>query len=165
MASTSEHPGAGEARIKVPLSNNKQFLSGLMFLGIGAVAIYIAQDYPMGTALRMGPGYFPIVLGGIIGLFGIYELIKGILKPEPIVGNWSVRALMILPLSAVIFGILMEHAGFILALIVLVFASASASKEFKLWEVAALAVGLTIACTGLFIYGLGLPYPLIHGMY
>jgi putative tricarboxylic transport membrane protein len=156
---------APEVRAKVPLTNNKQFLSGLMFIGIGAVAIYIAQDYPMGTALRMGPGYFPIVLGGIIGLFGIYELIKGILKPEPIVGNWSIRALIILPLSAVIFGILMEHAGFIPALIVLVFVSAMASEEFKLWEVALLALGLTVGCTGLFIYGLGLPYPLIQGMY
>src|SRR5687768_14910444 len=116
---------APEVRTKVGLANNKQFLSGLMFLGIGAIAIYIAQDYPMGTALRMGPGYFPIVLGGIIGLFGIYELIKGILKPEPLVGNWSLRALIILPLSAVIFGVLMEHAGFIPALIALVFVSAS----------------------------------------
>jgi len=165
MASTSPHPGDPEVRMKVPLTNNKQFLSGLMFLGIGAVAIYIAQDYPMGTALRMGPGYFPIVLGGIIGLFGIYELIKGLLKPEPIIGNWSIRALIILPVSAVIFGLLMEHAGFIPALITLVFVSALASDEFKLWEVAALAAGLMVGCWALFIWGLGLPYPLIHGMY
>ena len=149
--------------MKVELRNNKRFLSGLMFLGIGAVAIYIAQDYPMGSALRMGPGYFPIVLGGIIGLFGIYELIIGVLKPDAVKGNWSLRALIILPISAVIFGILMEHAGFIPALIVLVFVSASAGSEFKLWEVAALSVGLLIGCTALFIYGLGLPYPLIHG--
>ena len=151
--------------MKVELRNNKRFLSGLMFLGIGAVAIYIAQDYPMGTALRMGPGYFPIVLGGIIGLFGIYELVLGVLKPDPVKGNWSLRALAILPLSAVIFGILMEHAGFIPALIALVFASAAASKEFKFTEVLISAVVLTVACTGVFIYGLGLPYPLIHGMY
>ena len=149
--------------MKVELRNNRQFLSGLMFLVIGAVSIYIAQDYPMGSALRMGPGYFPIVLGGIIGLFGIYELISGVLKPEPIKGNWSIRALIVLPISAVVFGILMEHAGFIPALIVLVFVSAAASSEFKWWEVALLAVGLTIACTGLFIYGLGLPYPLLQG--
>ena len=153
-----------EARMKVPLMNNKRFLSGIMFLGIGAVAIYIAQDYPMGSALRMGPGYFPIVLGGIMGLFGIYELIIGVLKPDPVQGNWSIRALAILPISAVIFGVLMEHAGFIPALIALVFASALASNEFKFWEVLLLSVGLTIGCTGLFIYGLGLPYPLIVGM-
>ena len=152
-----------EARMKVPLSNNKQFLSGLMFLFIGGVAIFIAQDYPMGTALRMGPGYFPIVLGGIIGLFGIYELVKGLLKPEAIKGNWSLRALIVLPLSAVIFGVVMEQAGFIPAMIALIFASAAAGPEFKLWEVAAMAVLLTAASVGLFIYGLGLPYPLWSG--
>ena len=152
-----------ESVAKVPLTANKRFLSGIMFLIIGGVAIYIAQDYPMGSALRMGPGYFPIVLGGIIGLFGIWELIIGVLKPDPVKGNWSLRALIILPLACVIFGVLMETAGFIAALIALVIASAAAGDEFKLWEVLALAVGLTIMCTGIFIYGLGLPYPLFSG--
>jgi hypothetical protein len=152
-----------EARMKVPLSNNKQFLSGLMFLFVGGVSIFIAQDYPMGTALRMGPGYFPIVLGGIIGLFGIYELVKGLLKPEAIKGNWSLRALIVLPLAAVVFGVLMEHGGFIPAMIALMLISGLASNEFKFWEQLALAVGLMIASVGLFIYGLGLPYPLITG--
>ena len=150
--------------MKVPLMNNKRFLSGIMFLVIGAVAIYLAQDYPMGSALRMGPGYFPIVLGGVMGLFGIYELIIGVLKPDPVEGNWSIRALIVLPVAAVIFGVLMEHAGFVPAMIVLVFVSALAGPEFKFMEVLLLSVGLTIGCTALFIYGLGLPYPLIVGM-
>lgn len=145
------------------LMNNKRFLSGVMFLGIGAVAIYMAQDYPMGSALRMGPGYFPIVLGGIMGLFGIYELILGLMKPDPVKGNWSLRALVILPISAVVFGLLMERAGFVLALIVLVFVAAASSREFKFIEVAISAVLLTAASVGLFIYGLGLPYPLFSG--
>ena len=153
-----------EVRMKVPLLNNKRFLSGIMFLGIGAVAIYLAQDYPMGSALRMGPGYFPIVLGGVMGLFGIYELIIGVLKPDAVQGNWSIRALIVLPVAAVIFGVLMEHAGFIPAMIALVFVSALAGPEFKFVEVLLLSIGLTIGCTGLFIYGLGLPYPLIVGM-
>src|SRR5688500_19065328 len=118
-----------EANMKVALKDNKRFLSGIMFLFIGAVAIYMAQDYPMGSALRMGPGYFPIVLGGIIGLFGIYELIIGVLKPDEVKGNWSLRALIILPVAAVVFGVLMEHAGFIPALIALIFVSPADSSE------------------------------------
>jgi putative tricarboxylic transport membrane protein len=142
------------------LRNNKRFLAGLMFLAIGAVAIWMAQDYPIGSALRMGPGYFPIVLSGIMILFGIYELVLGIMKSDPVKGNWSIRALIVLPLAAVLFGILMEHGGFIPALVVLVFASAAASNEFKFMEVLISAVVLTIGSVGLFIYGLGLPYPL-----
>ena len=148
---------------KVELWENKDFLSGVMFIGIGALGIFMAQDYPMGSALRMGPGYFPIVLSGILMLMGIYCLIQGLLHPEKIVASWSVRALIILPIATIIFGLLMEHAGFIPALIVLVFVSASAGNEFKLWEVAVMAVGLTVGSWALFIWGLGLPYPLLVG--
>ena len=154
---------AGGVPAKVGPMSNKRFLSGVMFIGIGAIAIFMARDYPMGSALRMGPGYFPIVLGGIVIAFGVWEIIIGVLKPDPVKGNWSLRALAVLPISAVIFGILMEKAGFIPALIALIIASAFAGKEFKLIEILMLAVGLTVVCTGIFIYGLGLPYPLFQG--
>jgi putative tricarboxylic transport membrane protein len=143
--------------------NNKRFLSGLMFIVIGGVAIFIAQDYPMGSALRMGPGYFPIVLGGIMALFGIYEVILGIMKSDPVKGNWSIRALIILPLAAVVFGVMMEKVGFVPALIALIFVSAAASSEFKFLEVLMSAVVITVASVAVFIYGLGLPYPLFSG--
>ena len=150
--------------MKVALGDNKDFLTGLMFIGVGALGIYMAQDYPMGSALRMGPGYFPIVLSGLLILFGIYCLIQGLLKPEKLKGDgWSLRALVILPIGAVIFGLLMEYAGFVPALVVLVFVSAYASTEFKFKEVLMLAIGLTIGSWALFIWGLGLPYPLFAG--
>ena len=152
-----------ESVAKVPLLANKRFLSGIFFLAVGGASIYIAQDYPMGSALRMGPGYFPIVLGGILIAFGIWELIIGSLKPDPVKGFWSVRALIVLPLSAVIFGLLMEYAGFVAALVALMLVSALASEEFKFVEQLILAIAITIASVGLFIYGLGLPYPLWAG--
>ena len=59
-----------------------------------------------------------------------------------------------------LFGILMNYAGFVPALVVLIFGSALASDEFNLIEVSLLTVGLTIGCVAVFIWGLGLPYPL-----
>ena len=56
--------------MKVALHENRGVMSGVMFVGIGAIALTIARNYPMGSALRMGPGYFPNVLGGILILFG-----------------------------------------------------------------------------------------------
>lgn len=150
--------------MKVELRNNKRFLSGLMFIGIGGIALLIARDYPMGSALRMGPGYFPNVLAGVIILFGMGMLMKGVMRPERVEGTWSLRALCILPIATVIFGLLMEHAGFIPALLVLIVTSAYAGREFRFVEVAVLAILLTVACWGVFILGLGLPYPLIVGM-
>ena len=52
--------------MKLEIRNNKDFWAGMMFIGIGAAAMFIARDYPFGSALRMGPGYFPSVLGGIL---------------------------------------------------------------------------------------------------
>src|SRR3982750_3821285 len=164
MATPSDQGITPAAGMKVPLLENKNFLSGLFLLGVGGLGIFMAQDYPMGTALRMGPGYFPIVLSGMLILFGIYCLVQGLLKPEPLPGNWSLRALVILPIATVVFGLLMEHAGFIPALIALVFISAYAGSEFKFTEVLLMAIGLTIGSWALFIWGLGLPYPLIVGM-
>ena len=82
---------------------------------------------------------------------------------EKIEGNWSLRALVVLPLSLVLFGLLMEYAGFVPALMVLIVGSAAAGREFKLVEALLLAAGLTAFAVALFIYGLGLPYPLLVG--
>jgi uncharacterized membrane protein len=111
----------------------------------------------------MGPGYFPRVLGGILILFGIYIMATGLRSQEKIKAHWSVRALIVLPLSLILFGVLMDHAGFIPALAALIFGSAAAGKEFKFVEVLLLTVVLTVLSVATFIWGLELPYPLIKG--
>ena len=145
--------------MKVALRNNRDFWAGMMLIAIGLAAIFIARNYPFGSALRMGPGYFPSVLGGLLILFGIAVVIKGVRSGEPIEGNWSLRALIVLPLALVLFGVLMESAGFIPALGVLIFASASATTEFTVLEVSLLTGFLIALSVAVFIWGLGLPYP------
>jgi hypothetical protein len=142
----------------------KDFWGGLTLVAIGALAMVLAREYPFGTALRMGPGYFPTLLGGVLVLFGLYLAAYGLRKGELIEGNWSLRALVIVPLSLVLFGVLMDRAGFIRALAVLIFGSAAASTEFRFVEVALLTVVLTAFSVAVFIFGLGLPYPLIVGL-
>jgi putative tricarboxylic transport membrane protein len=145
---------------------NKDLWAGLMYIVTGAAGMWIARDYPFGSALRMGPGYFPSVLSGLMILMGLYVLALGLRKNhEKIQGNLSLRALIILPLSTVVFGVLMEEAGFIPAMAALIPISAAAGREFKWGEVILLTVGLTIACALGFIYALGLPYPLIKGLW
>jgi uncharacterized membrane protein len=150
--------------MRIEISDNKDFWAGMMLIATGTVAIVIARDYAFGTALRMGPGYFPSILGGLLVLFGLYLVVKGLRSNEKIEGSWSLRALIVLPLSLVLFGILMERAGFIPALVVLIFGSATAGTEFRLVEVVIFTIVLTVLCVALFIWGLGLPYPLIAGL-
>jgi uncharacterized membrane protein len=143
--------------------NNKDVWAGLLLIAIGAAAMFIARNYGFGTALRMGPGFFPIVLGSVLVLFGLYMLGSGLRQPEQIAGSWSLRALIILPLALVLFGVLMEHGGFVPAMLVLIFASATASTEFRFVEVLLFSIGLTALSVIVFVWALGLPYPLITG--
>jgi hypothetical protein len=146
------------------LLHGKDFWAGLMFIGLGAASMMLGRDYAMGTAVRMGPGYFPAVLGGLLVLFGLYFVARSLHSPVALDRDWSLRALIILPLSLVLFGLLMDRAGFVPALFVLVFGSAAAGREFRLVEALALSAFLTAFAVVLFVWGLGLPYPLIVGL-
>ena len=149
--------------MKIELRSNKDFWAGIMLIATGAASIFIARDYPFGSTMRMGPGYFPSMLGGILALFGIYVMIIGLRRGEKITVHCSTRALIVLPFSLIAFGVLMTYVGFIPALAVLIFGSASAGRDFKFVEVLLLTVILTALSVAIFIWGLGLPYPLIKG--
>jgi putative tricarboxylic transport membrane protein len=139
---------------------NKDLWSGAMLIASGALTMFIARNYAFGTTLRMGPGYFPIVLGGILILFGLYLVATGLRSEERIEASWPIRGMILLPLAFVLFGVLMTYAGFVPALVVLIFCSALASPQFKLVEVVLLSVILTALSVALFVWGLGLPYRL-----
>lgn len=144
----------------------KDFWSGLMLIAIGGGAVFIARNYQFGSSLRMGPGYFPTVLGSLLILFGIYFVGQGLRSSaEKLEGTWSLRALIILPLSLVLFGLLIDRAGFVPAMLALIIGSATASTQFKLTEVLLFAVLLTALCVVVFVWLLGLPYELITGIW
>ncbi len=149
--------------MKLGLSKNRDFWAGLMLMGIGVAAIYIARDYRFGSTTKMGPGFFPALLGGVLIAFGVAIVVVGLRSGEQIQGRLSLRALFLLPLSLVLFGILMELAGFIPAMAAVISVSAASGREFKWVEVLLLTLLLTGASAALFIWGLGLPYPLIKG--
>jgi len=149
--------------MKLEIGRNRDFWSGLMFFVFGALAVFVAREYPFGKALRMGAGYFPTLMGWVLILFGIYIMAKGLRRSEKIEGNGSFRAMIVLPLMIVLFGVLMERAGFIPALALLAFGSAAAGKEFHWGEALLLTAILTGLSLGVFIWGLGLPFPLVKG--
>ena len=92
--------------MKPDLRNNKDFLAGILFVFVGALALVSASGYPMGAAARMGPGYFPTVPGGILILFGLCVLARGIASGAKVKGEWGWR-----PLAWVALSILARHGG------------------------------------------------------
>ena len=146
--------------MKVDLQNNKDFLAGLLMISVGAIAFYMALDYPFGSALRMGPGYFPRVLAGILMTFGLYVMIRGIKSGEKVEGAWGWKALAFITVAFVVFGWLMDRIGMIPSLVIMFFLAAFAGHQFKWLEVTILTVLMTAFAWAVFIWGLGLPYRL-----
>ena len=149
--------------MKPDLWNNRDFLAGLLFIVLGGLAVALARDYPIGSTMRMGPGYFPMVLGGILFLFGVYVLLRGVRSGDKVKGEWGYRPLALIALSIVLFGFLLDRVGMVPAIVVALFVAAAAGREFRLKEVLLLAVVMTAFSVAVFSYGLKLPYPLLGG--
>ena len=149
--------------MKIELRNNKDFLAGLLMLSFGAIGLYLALDYPFGSALRMGPGYFPRVLSAIIMAFGVFVLARGIVNTEKVQGVWGWKPLFFIVGALVAFGWIMNRYGLIPAIVVMFFIAAFGGHEFKILEVIILAVVMCAFAVGVFVYGLSLPYPLLQG--
>jgi len=143
----------------------KNFWIGLIFLCFGVAAIYLIGDNEMGTAGRMGPAYFPTVLGGLLALIGVAGIIRAFIGrhagEHDAIGAIHIRDIVIVLAAVILFGVLMRGAGLAVAAFVLVFLSAFASKQFKAGPTLILAVGLSAFAVLLFVKLLGLPMPIL----
>ena len=145
----------------MPIRNPKDFWSGLLFLGVGGAVVLLARDYQLGSALKMGPGYFPTALGGLLALVGLVAVARSFIRPGTAMEPFYWRLLLMVTGSTVLFGLLMRGAGLSVAVPVLVLVSSAASIYFRWRTALILAVGLTALAALLFVKGLGLPIPLI----
>lgn len=131
-----------------------------MFTAAGLAAVYIAQDYSMGTAGRMGPAYFPTVLGGILATVGLIIFGRSFFgKQEEGVKHFAVKPLLLVLAAVLVFGFLFRQAGLMVAIPAVIFISAVSSPKFKLLPTALLAIGLSLFSWFLFVKMLGLPLP------
>jgi hypothetical protein len=147
--------------MRLAFLDSKDFWAGVVLTAAGIGAVVIARDYPLGTMFRMGAGYFPLILGGLLVLFGLYLVVKGLRSGERIEPGWSLRALVVLPLSLVLFGFFMDRAGLVPALAALVVGSAAAGRESRPVEVILLTLFLVGFCAAVFVWALGLAWPLV----
>ena len=144
---------------------SKDFLSGLMFIGFGLLALYIGQKLALGTPVRMGPGYVPRMLSLIlIGLGALVCIIAVVSGSDPVEApKW--KPITLVTLGIVCFALLFERAGLIPALIVLVTIASLAGEEFKITEVIGLIVALAVLCTLVFKVGLGMNIYILRGVW
>ena len=147
------------------MRSNQDVLAGVLFLLIGLGAVAGARDYEMGTAMRMGPAYFPTVLGWVLYVFGAFLLLRGIARGGGAAVTWGWKPLGFVILSIVLFGFTITRFGLIPALVVMFFACAAAGREFRFREVLALTAVMSAFAVGVFVYALKLPFQLFPGFY
>jgi hypothetical protein len=156
----------GGDTMRLKIRNPQDFCSGLLFFALGALAIYLAREYEMGSALRMGPGYFPTWLGGILMGFGV--VIGGLAfriegEDAQSLGwrEWAWRPWLVLTATLALFALLMEaDFGFVPSIMLLIIGCALAHKDVHWKETILLSIFVTAGAVAIFIYGLGMPYPL-----
>ena len=144
------------------IRNQRDFGAGIMFIVVGAFFAIIATQYRMGTAAKMGPGYFPFWLGVLMAFIGLLLLFNSFSKKtaEEKMPKWDFKIMLWITGSVVLYGILLPTMGFIFAIFALVFASASVSHDFG-WKGTALNALFLVGFTYLaFVKGLGLTFPL-----
>jgi hypothetical protein len=135
----------------------KDFWTGIIFLFFGVGAVLIGQDYAMGSAGRMGPAYFPTVLGTLLSVIGLIGIVRSFIVVGEPIGRFYMKELVLILIAIILFGILMRGAGLVPAIIVLIFLSAYAGPKFNVKEVSMLAAGLAIFAVLVFVKLLGLP--------
>lgn len=138
----------------------KDFWSGVMYLAFGLAAVWLARDYGMGSAGRMGPGYFPTVLGALLALIGLISAVRAFFGDGEGIGRFAWGEVALVLGAVLLFGFLVRSAGLVVALPALVVIGAFASKRFRLAPSLLLAAGLTVFSVLVFVKGLGVPMPL-----
>ena len=134
-----------------------------MYVVIGLFFTIIATQYQMGTAAKMGPGYFPFYLGLLLTLLGLLVLVKSFSATAAIekIPKFNWRIIAQITGSVVLYGLLLPRLGFLIAVVTLVLVSASASKEFT-WKGSLINAGFLVAFTySVFVLGLKLQFPLL----
>lgn len=154
----------------VPITKAPRDLgSSFIIVMIGVTGLYFGAELTMGTAGRMGPGYFPRLLSWLIIAMGAGIGLASLSLSGPPVQAPQFRPMVFALASIVVFGYLMNGftifgyevpgLGLAITAVVLVLIAAMARREFKLTESLLLGVGLSVATVLIFVYGLGQPLP------
>jgi Tripartite tricarboxylate transporter TctB family len=143
------------------IRSTKDFWAGLLYIFFGSIAIIVARDYGMGTGAKMGPAYFPTILGALLAGIGLISVIRSLITPGTPIGAFAFKGLILVTASVVLFGFIARGVGLVVALPLLVVMSASASKRFRWRTALIMAAVLTMFCSVVFVEGLGIPLPIV----
>jgi putative tricarboxylic transport membrane protein len=142
------------------IKSPKDFWCGLLLLAIAGIFATGLLRLPIGTAFRMGPGYFPMVLTILLATLGAAILVNGMRVEGPRVSAVPLRALIFIALPVVFFGLTLRGLGLVLSLGITVLATTLAAREWNPVVAISTTLALVVGCVAIFVVGLGLPLSL-----
>ncbi|MBZ2209178.1 tripartite tricarboxylate transporter TctB family protein [Massilia soli] len=147
--------------MSLSIRSPKDFWSGIMFLCFGLAGVYIAREYAMGSAGRMGPAFFPTMLGWMLAAIGFATAVRAMIGHGQALEKVAFKELFLVLGSVLLFAFLLRGGGLAVAIPVLIMVSAYASHKFTWKESALLAFGSAAVSIMLFVKALGLPLPVL----
>lgn len=152
------------------IKSQKDFFSGLMFMAVGVAFAWGATTYTVGTGARMGPGYFPLVLGVLLAVLGGVLAFKSLVvetEDGEKIGTWAWKPLFFIIAANLVFGLMLgglpnlkiPAMGLIAGIYALTFIASLAGEEFSVKAVFVLATVLSIMSYLAFIVLLKLQFP------
>jgi hypothetical protein len=142
-------------------SATKDLLAGLVFVGFGLAFSVTATTYEIGTALRMGPGYFPLVLGALLVVLGVLIIAKGYVAAEGApIGPVPWKAAVMIAGAVLLFGATVRGLGVVPSVFMTALVAGLSGRRPGVVAPVVIAVGLTVASVVIFVVALQLPLPL-----
>lgn len=141
--------------------NLKDVIAGSVCVVAGlAFAIAALRTLSIGGAARMGPGYFPLLLGGLLCVLGLAIILRGLRSvPAPLEGvTW--RGMLLIGGAPLVFAATVVPLGLVPSLFLATLLAAISSRDASFLRILVITVGIVVFCITVFSYGLGLPVPL-----
>ena len=149
--------------ISMKIRNHHDLWSGVMFGGFGILFMILSQQYQLGSSAKMGPGYFPTMLGGLCTFLGLIMALGAFRgsQREDRVAKVGWREIIVILSGVALFAALLQPLGIVVALIVLILVTSMASHEFRLRDTVISAIVLLVMSYLVFVKGLELQFPLL----
>lgn len=133
------------------------FWSGLLLVAIAGAALYYIASLEIGTALEMGPGYFPLMIASVLAVMGAALMVRGLAVDGPEVPPMNLRATVLVLASFLAFALLLDRFGLVAAILAQSLIAGFASRESVLWQSLLFGAAMAAASVVLFVWLLGIP--------
>jgi hypothetical protein len=143
--------------MRIRVRNPQDLAAGLFFLAIAGGALWVAWDYPTGTAVRMCSGYFPRLLCLLLTLIGLFVALRSLAVDGPALTAVRLRPVLLVTAAIVAFAYSIQTLGLVLATVLITVIGGLASPQVRPLDMVAAAVVLALMATAIFIWGIGLP--------